>query len=103
MLEPNRRILWPRIYQKVSGGLADVCGLRSFLALHNLELHRIAFLQALIAFAADGAVVNEHIGSVVPSDEPVSFGVIEPLHSSFQSIHVPLLEAAGPSSPLASN
>jgi hypothetical protein len=89
--------------QKISGSLADICGLRSFLALHNLELHRVAFLQALVAFAGDGAVVNEHIGSIVPSNEPISFGIIEPLHSSFQSIHVLLLEAAGPSSPLASN
>jgi hypothetical protein len=91
-----------QVNEKSSGGLADVCGLWSFLALHNLELHRITLLQTLVAFAGNGAVMDEHIGSIISSYEPVSFGVIEPLYSSFQSIHVPLLEAAGPSIPLAS-
>src|SRR5579872_70534 len=90
-----------RGYQKISGGLADICRLRSFLTLHNLKLNRVALLQAFVAFAGNGAVVDEYVGPVVTSNEPVSFGIIEPLHSSFQSIHVPLLEAAGPSVPLA--
>src|SRR5437879_4948738 len=79
-------VLWARTYQKISRWLRDVCSLRSLLPLHDLEFNRIALLQALVALAGNGAVVYEHIGPVVASNESVSFGVIEPLYSSFQSI-----------------
>src|SRR5579864_3310694 len=72
---------------------AYVGSLRSFLALHNLELHGVAFLEALVAFSGDGAVVDEHVRPVVPSYEPVAFCVVEPLHSTFQTIHVRPLKA----------
>jgi len=68
--------------------------LRSFLALHDLELNGIALLQAFITFRTDGAVVDEHIRPVVSSNKAVSFGVVEPLHSTFQTIHVRPLQSA---------
>src|SRR5579864_3889078 len=72
---------------------AYVGSLRSFLALHNFEFHGVAFLKALVAFSGDGAVVDEHVRPVVPSYEPVAFCVVEPLHSTFQTIHVRPLKA----------
>jgi len=73
---------------RLLGTLAHVRGLRSFLALHNLELDGIALLQAFVAFTGNGAVVDENVGPAFASDEPVSFGVIEPLNCTFQAIHV---------------
>lgn len=67
---------------------AYVGSLRSFLALHDLELNGIALLQAFVTFRTDGAVVDEHVRPVVSSNKAVSFGVVEPLHSTFQTIHV---------------
>ncbi len=67
---------------------SDVRGLWSFLALYNLELHNVAFLQALITFTADRTVVDEHVGSAFASNKSVTLGVIEPLHCTFQAIHV---------------
>src|SRR6185503_4281695 len=74
--------------------LGNVRGLRSFLSLHDLEVHSIAFLKALVTLRANSAVVDEHVWPIVSADEAVTFGVIEPLHSTFQAIHVlPLLSA----------
>lgn len=73
-------------------GLVYVRSLRSFLTLNNFELHRVAFLQAFVAFGIYGAVMNENVRSVVSSNEPVSFSVVKPLHSTFQTIHVRPLE-----------
>src|ERR1700719_3519263 len=69
-------------------GLGYIRGLRSFLTLGNFELYRIAFLQALVAFGANRAVVDKYVWPIRAADEPVSLGVIEPLHSSFHAFHV---------------
>src|SRR5436190_14530451 len=66
----------------------DVRGLRSFLSLHDLELHCIAFLQALIAFRTNGTVMDEHVRPIVSPDKAVSFGVVKPLDRTFQVFHV---------------
>ena len=63
--------------------------LRSFLALGDFELHRVAFLQALISLRTNRAVVNENVWPIRAPNEPVPLGVIEPLNGSFQSFHVP--------------
>src|SRR5215471_158716 len=68
----------------------DVRGLRSLLALDYLEFNLIAFLQALVSFGRDRAVVNEDIrAAIVPSDEPISLRIVEPFHGSLQTFHVP--------------
>jgi len=70
------------------GSLRDVSGLRTFLALGDLELYLITFLQALVTFRSNGAVVHKYIGAIVPSDEAVALRIIKPLHRTFQSFHV---------------
>src|ERR1700723_1700692 len=67
--------------------------LRPFLPLGDFELHRIAFLQALVSLGTDRAVVDEDIRPIRPTDEAISLGVVEPLDGSFQSFHVPPLSA----------
>jgi hypothetical protein len=68
--------------------LGHVRRLRAFLAFGNLELHLVAFLQALVSLGGDCAVVNKNIGSIRTPDEPIPFGVIEPLYGPFQTFHV---------------
>jgi hypothetical protein len=62
--------------------------LRALLTFSDFELHRVAFLQALVAFGCYGAVVNENIRPIRASDEAIAFGIIEPLDGPFQTIHV---------------
>lgn len=73
------------------GSFGYVRCLRTFLSLGDLELDLITLLQALVSLRADCTVVNKYVRPIVASDEPVSFGVIEPLHGSFQTVHEPLL------------
>ena len=72
-----------------SSNLAYVRRLRSFLTLGDFELHLVTFLQALVSFRTDRAVVNKNIRAICTPDEPVAFRVIEPLNGSFQTFHVP--------------
>jgi hypothetical protein len=61
----------------------DLIGLRAFCALDNVKLDLIAFLEALVAFALDGTVMNKDIGSVVTPEETVSLCIVEPLDCTF--------------------
>jgi hypothetical protein len=70
------------IANSLTAGLRNVCRLRAFRPLHDLELHRISFLQGAVSISCDGGIVNEHIWTVIAPDEAVSFGIIEPLYSS---------------------
>src|SRR6185436_11488362 len=67
--------------------LGHVGGLRSFLALHDLELHAIAFSERLEATALNRAVMHEHIRTSLAGDESESFGVVEPLHRAGNARH----------------
>ena len=63
--------------------LRDVVGLGPLLALHDLKFDWVALLQALITFAMDGAVVHEHIRTILSTDKAEAFGIIEPFNGSF--------------------
>jgi len=56
--------------------------------LGYFELNRVPFLQALVSFACDGAVVDKNICSVITSDESITLGIVEPLNGTFQTFHV---------------
>ena len=73
-----------------------VGSLRTLLPLHDLELDFVAFLKTLIPFGSDGAVVNEDIRTLISADESVALRVVEPLHGSFQTFHVPPSFALSP-------
>ncbi len=50
-----------------------VAGLRSLLSFYDLEFHLIAFLQTLVAFRADRAVVHKYVRvSIVAADKAES-------------------------------
>ena len=70
----------------------NVFCLRPFLALHDFKLNVIAFLQALVTFRLDGAIVNENVRTIFPADKTEALGVVEPLYFTFDSRHVPYSE-----------
>jgi hypothetical protein len=65
----------------------DAIGLGAFFALNDVEFDLVPFLEALIAVQLNGAIVHEYIGTIFPPDEPISLGVVEPLHFSLVLRH----------------
>ena len=65
-----------------------VGSLRTLGALGDLKLDWIALLQTLVSFRGDGAVMDEDIGSSVPSDKSVALCVVKPLNCTFQTFHL---------------
>src|SRR5688572_4015862 len=80
---PQRRATFTR----AGSCLRDVGGLRTLLALDDLELHLIAFLKRLEAARLDRAVVDEHIGTSLTGDEAESLRVVEPLDRAGDACH----------------
>jgi hypothetical protein len=60
-------------------GLGDVPCLRALWTVDDLELDRLTLFQGPEAVATDRGVVHEHVASTLALNEPVPFGVIEPL------------------------
>src|ERR1051326_5490279 len=56
--------------------------LQALGSLDDVELNRLPFFQAAEAFVLNGGVVYEHVLAILPADETIPFGVIEPLHCS---------------------
>jgi hypothetical protein len=61
----------------------DLISLRAFGSLNDVELDLVAFFEALIALALDGAVVHEDVGATLAAEESVSLCVVEPLYGAF--------------------
>ena len=61
----------------------DCIGLRTLLALDDVELHVIALLQSFVPIQLDCRVVDEYVWPVFTPDESVAFGVVEPLDLTF--------------------
>jgi hypothetical protein len=83
---PRRRIRGSASVTELSR-LAYVRRLRSLLTFGDFELDLIPLLQALVSLGCDRAVVNENVGTICASDEPVAFRIIEPFHRAFQTFH----------------
>src|SRR5215470_18138937 len=78
----------------VSDG-ADLLGLRTLLALGNLELDPLVLLQGAVAARLDRGEVHEHVGSTaVHGDEAEALFGVEPLDGSLR--HVSLLQEGVP-------
>src|SRR5499427_2558005 len=60
----------------------DVFRLGPLLALGDVELDLLPFLQAAITVAGDRAEVHEHVRATLDSDETVTLVGVEPLHSA---------------------
>src|SRR5689334_19303568 len=66
-----------------SGGwtleLGYVAGLRALGTVNDFELNCLAFLERTEAVALNRRVVHEDVTASVAFDEPVAFGVVQPL------------------------
>ena len=63
----------------------DVAGLKSLGALFDSELNLLAFLQVLETLALNGREMDEHVVTLLASDETEALGVVEPLHITLRS------------------
>src|SRR2546421_10719913 len=82
-----------------SGNDPDVFRLGSLLALGDVELDLLSFLQAAVAAAGDRAEVHEHVRAALDRDEAVAFVAVEPLHSALRHldllvVHTPAMAGA---------
>src|ERR1700676_1336292 len=89
----NAAALWDCLTRPLDA-LAHIGRLRAFLSFRDFELHFITFLKALVTLGCDGAVMNKKIRGVRTSDEPVAFGVVEPLYRAFHRSPYPLFPHA---------
>src|SRR5437016_3582863 len=87
-----------RLGEALAGDL-DVFRLRSLLALGDVELDLLPFLQAAVAATGDRAEMHEHVLAALDRDEAIAFVAVEPLHSALR--HLDLLVVHG-RSPAAS-
>jgi len=58
----------------------DVLSLPALLTFYYVELDLLAFLQAAEAAGLDGREVHEHVFAILPADESVTLGIVEPLN-----------------------
>src|SRR5207342_674298 len=80
----------------VSGNDPDVFRLGSLLALGDVELDLLSFLQAAVAAAGDRAEVHEHVLAALDRDETVALLAVEPLHSALRHLDLLIVDAAPP-------
>jgi hypothetical protein len=77
-----------------SGNDPDVFRLGSLLALGNVELDLLSFLQAAVAAAGDRAEVHEHIRAALDRDEALALVAVEPLHGTLRHFDLLVVHAA---------
>src|SRR5215216_3772054 len=81
-------------------GLGDVPSLRALWTVDDLELDRLTLFQGSEAVATDRGVVHEHVAATLALNEPIAFGVVEPLdlacdaHRSLPCLQCPLTDQA---------
>jgi hypothetical protein len=80
MNSPSRKTLSNGVQSRLER--LNVRRLPALGPLHHVELHCLAFLQALEAARIDRGVVNEHVLTILTADEAKPLGIVEPLHCS---------------------
>jgi len=60
----------------------NVLRLPALRAFGHVELHGLAFLQALKAARLDCGEMHENVFAILTADETIAFGVVKPLHCS---------------------
>ena len=61
-----------------------ICCLWPFLPINNLELDRVALLQALVTLRNQSTVVHEYVRAIITTDEAEALCIVEPFYGSFQ-------------------
>jgi hypothetical protein len=65
-------------------------GLRALLSLDDVEFDLVTLLEALVSIELNRAVVNKHVGAVVPANKTITLRVVEPLDFAFVLSHEPV-------------
>ncbi|MOA33171.1 hypothetical protein D3C78_1544430 [compost metagenome] len=72
-------------------GGVDVDGMQALGSLDDLEDHRLACLQGLVALHRDGGVVGKQVVRFAFFiDKTVTLGIVEPFHLADCHAHIPL-------------
>jgi hypothetical protein len=91
---------WRRLVPAgASAGNPDVFRLGSLLALGDVELDLLPFLQAAVAGTGDRAAVHEHVRAALDRDEAVAPAAVEPFHGALRHLDLLVADAAPPSPP----
>src|SRR5262249_46484848 len=61
----------------------DVCRLQTLGTARHFELYSGTFVQTSIALCLNRGEVYEHVFTVLPLNEAIPFGCVEPLHCTF--------------------
>ena len=61
----------------------DLVSLWSLRPLDDVELNLVALFEALIAFALNGAVMNEDVSAAFAAEKPVALSVVKPFYGAF--------------------
>src|SRR5579859_607013 len=77
-----------------SAGDPDVFCLGSLLALSDVELDLLPFLQAAVAATGDRAEMHEHVRAALDRDEAITLFAVEPLHSALRHLDLLVVVAA---------
>src|SRR5262249_53183174 len=77
-----------------SAGDPDVFRLGSLLALGDVELDLLPFLQAAAAATGDRADMHEHVRAALDRDEAVAFVTVQPLPSAVRHLDLLVVHAA---------
>ncbi len=70
-------------------GVEDVLRLGSLLALRDVELDLLPFLEAAVAATGDRAEVHEHVRATLHRDETVALVAVELLHRALRHLDLP--------------
>src|SRR5579864_7367185 len=79
-----------------SAGDPDVSCLGSLLALGDVELDLLPFLQAAVAATGDRADVHEYVRATLDRDEAVALVAVEPFHGALRHLDLLVADAAPP-------
>src|SRR5271170_3133219 len=60
----------------------NVLRLPAFGAFRHVELHGLAFLQALEAASLNRGEMHENVFAILTADKTIALGVVKPLHCS---------------------
>ena len=90
MQKEKRRSLLDLASPQAVGSLdcLHVFCLPALWSLGDVELHRLALLQALKASRLDGGEMHENVLAILTANKTVAFGVVEPLYCSLFHVFV---------------
>src|SRR5690242_13887875 len=91
---PRRQTRGPAIPGGASAGDPDVFCLRSLLALGDVELDLLPFVQAAVAATGDRAEMHEHVRAALDRDEAITLVAVEPLHSALRHLDLLVMHVA---------